>query len=163
MTEAEKVAKEFMDQVVSQSRANLKANGNNSSGQLSRSIKGVLKGTDIEFFMKFYGTGIDAGRRGTKSTRSRGTINKSIFNVNRPGRPPASAILQWIKIKPVEVSNKEPITSIAFKMAKSIGEKGWKANQFFSKPFTQDFEEFPDDYIEAYGIDIEIILEDIKI
>ena len=49
--------------------------------------------------------------------------------------------------------------SMSFLIQRSIFEKGIKPSLFFTKPFEQGFKKLPDELIEAYGLDVEELLE----
>jgi hypothetical protein len=49
--------------------------------------------------------------------------------------------------------------TIGFILQKSIYEKGIKASMFFTKPFEKAFDNLPSEVIEAFGLDIDDLLE----
>lgn len=153
---------DFADDVTVKAKANLKNRGKNSSGRLNKSLATKVvetsAGPDINFYMEDYGQGIDAGSSGKNKSRSRG---KSLFNVRRAGQPPVSDIRKWIAQKPVTQSgNKIPIRSLAYVIARKIGNDGYRGSHFFTDAFESEFKPFGDDLAKAIGEDVEDIIED---
>jgi hypothetical protein len=84
----------------------------------------------------------------------------------RPGAkpPPVDPIIQWMKIKPIRLRNKEGgfvkstesgIRSAAFLIARSIGKKGIVGIKYYTEALESVLEKRGPELLEAYGKEIE--------
>ena len=84
----------------------------------------------------------------------------------RPGAkpPPVDPIIQWMKIKPIRLRNKEGgfvkstesgIRSAAFLIARSIGKKGIVEIKYYTEALESVLEKRGPELLEAYGKEIE--------
>ena len=93
--ETQKYLEQIKDKIISESKRNLKARGQNVSKGLTNSIKGNIKenkrSIEINFDMKRYGVFQDRGVQGKES-------GKSFSNFRYTNKkPPMSVFLPWIK------------------------------------------------------------------
>ena len=122
------------------------------TGKLRESLDYDVKENpnSIEFSisMEDYGVGVDQGQKpGTKS---------SLFK-----------LANWVKYKPaklrdaqgkfVKMDNKK-IVNFAKYIQKKIEKYGTQPTNFLTEPFEAEFKKLPDELIEAYGLDVEELL-----
>tara|TARA_R100001460_G_scaffold5722_1_gene15602 strand:- start:1714 stop:2238 length:525 start_codon:yes stop_codon:yes gene_type:complete len=150
--------KEFEQKVVQAAKDNLTKQ--NTSGELSKSIKGDVKqmpnSIRVFFEMNEYGFYQDRGVKGTKS-------GKSLDNFAYTNKmPPPKAFDKWTVrkgIAPRDVKGKfQSRKGLNFAIAKSIFEKGIKPTMFFTKPFEKAYSQLPEELIDKYGLDMENLL-----
>lgn len=130
----------YSDDFIATYRGILEDN-NMSDGALYKNIKGRVKGLRVEISIEDYWKWLENGRAPGK-------------------RPPMSAIEKWIANKRItpfpDSSGKIPTDrSLAYIIARSIGENGLPARGFFSKANDQTFEEYREDITIAATQDIE--------
>ncbi len=149
---------EFEQKVVQAAKDNLTKQ--NTSGELSKSIKGDVKqmpnSIRVFFEMAEYGFYQDRGVKGTKG-------GKSLDNFAYTNKmPPPKAFDKWTVrkgIAPRDVKGKfQSRKGLNFAIARSIFEKGIKPTMFFTKPFEQAYKQLPEELIEKYGLDMENLL-----
>lgn len=162
----------FKDYVVQQSKSNLTRLKKNSSKNLYNSIKGEAKAMPNSFYLNFemepYGTFIDKGVNGKKTTYSTPYSYKTKM-------PPPSKLDKWIVRKGLAPRNKDgkftgrSINSVGFKksiqflIARKIFMYGIKPSLFFTKPFEKAYKNLPDQLVEKYGLDaLELFKHTIK-
>ena len=153
--------------VVQQSRSNLTKGGNNVTKQLYNSIKyeegKTNDGYSIKWIMDEYGSFLDQGVHGTKSSYV--TAKKSPFKYKESSslmglEYHTGIFAKWAKKKNIRLRDKKGkfkkgnYKSIGFVIARSIKEKGIKPSFFFTKAFDNAFERFPPLLIEAMTQDI---------
>ena len=106
---------------------------------------------------------VDEGVRGVGgfkgSGRARGQGSPFKYSSKMPPRKP---LMQWIKNKPLKGRDKKGrfITreSFAFLIQRSIFQRGLTRTQFFSKPFTEQFNKQTNNITEAFADDVELAL-----
>ena len=150
--------KEFEQKVVQAAKDNLSKQ--NTSGELSKSIKGDVKqmpnSIRVFFEMNEYGFYQDRGVKGTKG-------GKSLDNFAYTNKmPPPKAFDKWTVrkgIAPRDVKGKfQSRKGLNFAIARSIFEKGIKPTMFFTKPFEKAYNQLPQELIDKYGLDMENLL-----
>ena len=159
--------------VVQQSRTNLTKGKHNVTKDLYNSIKygeedknGVYS---IKWFMDEYGSYIDKGVHGTKSSYI--TAKDSPFRYKESssliGLEYHTGIFSnWAKKKNIRLRDekgkfkKGNYKSIGFILARSIKEKGIKPTFFFTKAFDNAYKRYPQLLTEAFAQDIIDILKD---
>jgi len=150
--------KEFEQKVVQAAKDNLTKQ--NTSGELSKSIKGDVKqmpnSIRVFFEMNEYGFYQDRGVKGTKG-------GKSLDNFAYTNKmPPPKAFDKWTVrkgIAPRDVKGKfQSRKGLNFAIARSIFEKGIKPTMFFTKPFEKAYNQLPQELIDKYGLDMENLL-----
>ncbi len=83
--------------------------------------------------------------------------------------PPTKAIMEWIRIKPLKLRNKQgqfikstesAIKSAAIAIAKSIGEKGIQGINYYTEAIEDTWPEYADKLIEGYikGVENRLLL-----
>jgi hypothetical protein len=154
----EKTMETFALNVRSSARANLSRH--NASKRLSNSIDFDLKvfpnSFAFEMFMEDYGEFLDKGVSGTKKK-----YNTPYSYTNK--MPPTSAFDKWAVRRGLAGRNEKgqflSRESLKFALAKSKFQKGQKPTHFFSDAIAKHFRDLPDDLIEAYGLDVEKLME----
>ena len=182
MNNRQQVLDRFVKHVVSQARKNL-SQENKASGRLYKSIKGEAKAfpnsIGVYFEMEEYGFYQDEGVRGkdpskvSKNAKIRtqqapnsrfkfgsgshsGTWNRFVENIEK-----------WAKKRNIRLRDekgkfkKGNYKTIANVIAKNIYARGLKPSFFFTKPFEAAFKNLPDNLVEAYGLDVENLFNDI--
>lgn len=174
--------KEVLDKygkyVVQQAKSNLtkdkdKYGGNKGGGTLYNSIEYKLDTEPsyflLDFLMEDYAPFVDKGVRGKTSTYpetaramskfqygsgtgKKGGLTNAIYN--------PSTKTGWLKKKKFQWKDKKTgrflsYETMSFLIARSIYNKGLKANLFFTKPFEKGLEKLGDDLFEAFALDIE--------
>lgn len=138
--------KDITDSFVNELKAKLESNGTNASGDLSKSIKGIVK--------------FD-GKYVTVSIR----LNeywKYIENGTKPHFPPVDAIKKWISVKPVLprplASGKLPTENqLAYLIGRKISRFGTKP-----KPFLNNTKEEFDLVGKVYNATLELITKQLE-
>lgn len=138
--------KDITDSFVNELKAKLESNGTNASGDLSKSIKGIVK--------------FD-GKYVTVSIR----LNeywKYIENGTKPHFPPVDAIRRWISVKPVLprplASGKLPTENqLAYLIGRKISRFGTKP-----KPFLNNTKEEFDLVGKVYNATLELITKQLE-
>lgn len=156
----------FVEYVVGKSKANLNRLKKNTTGNLNKSIKGYYKVSknsfQISFEMEDYGEFQDLGVQGTKSSRK---APNSPFKMGTGSAPKGmfkTAINAWVVRKGIAPRDKGKFTDrkqLNYLIRKSIYETGLRTTNFFTEPFETAFKRLPDEIIEAYGLDIESLLQ----
>lgn len=150
----------FKKFVIQQSRSRLTKGRKNVNKKLYNSIDGDVKvsanSISLSFFMEDYGVFQDKGVSGTKQK-----YNTPFSYTSK--RPPRKTLEKWISKRRFQFRDKKgkfmSYKSMSFLIQRSIFEKGIKPSLFFTKPFEQGFKKLPDELIEAYGLDVEELLE----
>ena len=158
--------------VVQQSKSNL-TKDKKGGGDLYNSVSYVIdKSQDdflLEFLMEDYGDFVDKGVKGKTSTYpetsaalskfqygsgtgKKGGLTKALYNPETKKG--------WIKKKKFQWKDKKTgrflsYESMSYLIARSIYNKGLKANLFFTKPFEAGLKRLPDDLSKAFVLDIE--------
>jgi len=158
--------------VVQQSKSNL-TKDKKGGGDLYNSVSYVIdKSQDdflLEFLMEDYGDFVDKGVKGKTSTYpetsaalskfqygsgtgKKGGLTKALYNPETKKG--------WIKKKKFQWRDKKTgrflsYESMSYLIARSIYNKGLKANLFFTKPFEAGLKRLPDDLSKAFVLDIE--------
>lgn len=150
----------FKKFVVQQSRSRLTKGRKNVNKKLYNSIDGDVKvsanSISLSFYMEDYGVFQDKGVSGTKQK-----YNTPFSYTSK--RPPRKTLEEWISKRRFQFRDNKgrfmSYKSMSFLIQRSIFEKGIKPSLFFTKPFEQGFKKLPDELIEAYGLDVEELLE----
>lgn len=150
----------FQKAVVKQSRSNLTRLKKNSSRALYESIKGTVKvnqnSFELDFEMLPYGQFQDKGVSGVKKKYDTPFSYKDKM-------PPVRVFDKWMIKKGIAPRNSkgqfQTRKSLSYAIARSIYMNGIKPSLFFTKPFEKEYKKLGDDLIEAYGLDLEGLLE----
>lgn len=161
---------EFFKAVKKQARQNLskgtklqrKKRPINNTKKLYNSIqykKLYEKSSGIAYglFMEDYGDYIDKGVKGTKSNYR---VNKNTPYSYKTKMPNPEWIEGWAKARNIRFRNaqgqftKGNYKQIGFVLARSIYEKGIRANNFFTIPFVNEFKKLPQDLQDIFSDDM---------
>ena len=162
MTETQKALIKFRDTIINEAKANLKSMGKDSSGKLSKSIKGQVKempnSISMYFQMEAYGFFQDKGVSGIKKK-----YNTEFSYTTK--MPPPSKLDKWIVRKGIAPRDKQgklmSRKGLQFAIARGIFINGIKPSLFFTKPFEKAFKKLPDALITKYGLDAEQLFDSI--
>jgi hypothetical protein len=177
-TNLKKILNDYGKYVVQQSKSNLtkdvnRFGGNKGGGPLYNSITYKVDTEPnfflLDFLMEDYGPFVDKGVRGKTSTYPetqralsqfrygsgtgpKGGLTNALYNANTK--------TGWIKNKKFQWRDKKTgrflsYESMSFLIARSIYNKGLKANMFFTKPFEKGLARLGDDLFKAFELDIE--------
>lgn len=168
----------FGNQLANDSKKELQRQGKNASNRLSKSLDykiNVSKNSfQFDFLMEDYGDFIDKGVKGiggvkadgTQWKKKRVTNNKYIYRspskTNSRGAFKLSLGGWTIKRGIAPRSKTGQFTSrkgLIFAVRKSIFHTGLETTNFYSKPFEKAFRTFPDEFVEAYGLEVDSLLE----
>ena len=167
---------EFFKAIQKQARQNLskgtklqrKKRPINNTKRLYNSIKyekvsETDAGIAYGLFMEAYGDFIDKGVKGTKSNYR---VNKNTPFKFTTKPPPSNAIGAWAKAKKIRFRDtkgryaKGNYKQIGYVLARSIYEKGIRANNFFTIPFVNEFKKLPQDLQNIFSDDLVIEMID---
>ena len=158
--------------VVQQAKSNLTKDkdaygGNKGGGPLYNSIEYKLDREPnfflLDFLMEDYAPFVDKGVRGKTSTYPETASAMSKFQYGSGTGPKGGltkGVNKWIKQKKFQWRDKKTgrflsYESMSFLIARSIYNKGLKANMFFTKPFERGLKRLGDDLFAAFELDIE--------
>ena len=156
----------FKKYVIQQSRSNLTKGGKNVEKKLYNSIGGESISSKnsmrLAFEMEDYGTFQDLGVKGKRSSgKAPNSPYKFGSGTGKKGGL-TEGINKWVRARRFQFRDKKgqflSFESTAFLITRSIYNKGIKPSFFFTKPFEKAFERLPDDIIEAYGLDVESLI-----
>jgi hypothetical protein len=156
----------FKKYVIQQSRSNLTKGGKNVEKRLYNSIGGESISSKnsmrLAFEMEDYGTFQDLGVKGKRSSaKAPNSPYKFGSGTGKKGGL-TEGINKWVRARRFQFRDKKgrftSFESTAFLITRSIYNKGIKPSFFFTKPFEKAFERLPDDIIEAYGLDVESLI-----
>ena len=175
--EVEKELSRFGKYIVKQARTKLTKSGTRTSGDLYNSIRfdsqAFPNSFSLSFSMSDYGTFVDKGVRGNKSS-SKGNrqsqspyrfgTNSSLVGKSKGGM--SGIMAKWAKKKGIQWKDKSTgrfmsHKSMGYLIARSIYNKGLKPTLFFTKPFEDAFKRMPDDLVEKFGLDVDKFLEQV--
>ena len=168
----EEVLTKYGKYVVQQSRSNLtrdKKGGGDLYNSVAYTIDKSQEDFLLDFLMEDYGAFVDRGVKGKTSTYpetsaalskfqygsgtgKKGGLTKALYNPETKNG--------WIKKKKFQWKDKKTgrfmsYESMSYLIARSIYNKGLKANLFFTKPFEAGINKLPEDLIMAYSLDID--------
>lgn len=161
----EDVLTKYGKYVVQQSRSNL-TRDEKGGGPLYNSVAySIEKSQDdflLDFLMEDYGKFVDKGVKGKTSTYPETSAALSKFQYGSgTGKKGGltKGIAKWVRKKKFQFRDKQgrfmSYDSMTYLIARSIYNKGLKANLFFTKPFEAGLRKFPEDLIMAYSLDID--------
>tara|TARA_R110001592_G_scaffold179171_2_gene420609 strand:- start:1024 stop:1575 length:552 start_codon:yes stop_codon:yes gene_type:complete len=158
--------------VIQQAKSNLtkdvnKFGSNKGGGALYNSLEFKVD-TEVDLFlinflMEDYGQFVDKGVRGKTSTYSETNAALSQFQYGS-GTGKKGGLTQgintWLKQKKFQWKDKKTgrflsYKTMSFLIARSIYNKGLKANLFFTKPFEKGLEKLGEQIFEAFQLDVE--------
>jgi len=167
----EETLNKFAEYVVSSAKTNLtkdvnKYGKNKGGGNLYNSIKYDL-GIEpniflVDFLMEDYGIFVDKGVKGKTSTYPETQAALSQFQYGSGTGSKGgltNGINKWLKKERFQWRNDlgqfMSYESMAYLIARSIYNKGLKANLFFTKPFEQALKNLPVQLSDSFALDIE--------
>ena len=157
----EKALEEYIDIVIASARKNLKTQGKNASGSLSKSLKNTgVKFTDngIEggIEMNQYGEFIDKGVSGIKKKYATPYSYKKKM-------PPPSMLDKWTVRRGIAPRDEKgkflPRKSVLFLIARGIYRNGIKPSLFLTKPFEKMRKDLPVKLVTAFREDAKVELK----
>jgi hypothetical protein len=148
--------------IVQQSRSNLTKAGKKDKGNLYKSISYEAKENknsfELTFFMEPYGTFVDKGVKGVKSSsKAPNSPYKFGTGSGREGGL-TEGINGWVKRKRFQFKDLS-YEETAFIVRRSIWFTGLKTTNFFERPFELAFKKLPDELVKAYGLTIDNLLK----
>ncbi len=174
MSDLQQQLDKFGRNVVKFSRSNLTRQKKNVDKKLYNSLGYNLKvhkgGFTFSFDMEAYGQYQDAGVNG-KSGKILKNWNKSVFlrgSGYKSKMPPFDPLYKWVKKRRLNLRDSKGRFSkggqktLAFLIQKKIYKDGIQPSLFFSKPFNAAYKSLPNELIEAYGIDIDKLIQNSK-
>ena len=147
------VLEQYAKYVIQQAKTNLTKNkkgGGNLYNSLSYDILVNNEDFLVNFLMEDYGQFVDKGVKGKTSTypETQAALYNSKTNTG------------WLKKKRFQWKDKKTgrfmsYESMAYIIARSIYNKGLKANLFFTRPFEKGLEKLPQDLYKAFVTDVD--------
>ena len=164
----EKAFNDFGKHVVKQSRTNLSKKKKKDRGNLYKSISYDLKVSkrsfELSFSMEDYGTFVDKGVKGVKSSaKAPNSPYKFGTGTGRKGGL-TDGINGWVQRKRFQFRDNKTGKFMSYKQTsflvmRSIWNKGLETTNFFERSFELAFKRLPDDLVEAYGLTIDNLLK----
>ena len=161
----DEIVTKYAKYVVQQSKSNLtkdKKGGGDLYNSVSYKIEKSQDDFLLDFLMEDYGAFVDRGVKGKTSTYPETSAALSKFQYGSGTGPKGGltkGINSWLKKKRFQFRDKQgrfmSYESMTYLIARSIYNKGLKANLFFTKPFEAGLKRLPDDLIKGFALDIE--------
>jgi len=161
----DEIVTKYAKYVVQQSKSNLtkdKKGGGDLYNSVSYKIEKSQDDFLLDFLMEDYGAFVDRGVKGKTSTYPQTSAALSKFQYGSGTGPKGGltkGINAWLKKKRFQFRDKQgrfmSYDSMTYLIARSIYNKGLKANLFFTKPFEAGLKRLPDDLIKGFALDIE--------
>jgi len=156
------MAKRFVELMQSDYRMKRKVGRNYTNAVASGTLE-----KSLAYRLKIKGKSIDI------SIYAKGKASQYFLareNGRRPGKqPPVSAILEWMRIKPIRLRDKESgkikksteslKKQVAFLIARKIGRDGIKGWHAFDYAMENIWDEYEAKVVEAYGKDFNAVIE----
>ena len=131
-----KILEQYKDTIVTKLKSRIISDGKVATGNLEKSITGIVEGTSISIFASEYWYVVNYGRKpGSK-------------------RPPIRPIIEWMKIKGIQESTPKKTKSLAWVIAKKIGDEGIQGTNFFWETINSIVPSITKDIEESYLKDI---------
>jgi hypothetical protein len=164
----EKALNDFGKHVVKQSRTNLSKKKKKDRGNLYKSISYDLKVSkrsfELSFSMEDYGTFVDKGVKGVKSSaKAPNSPYKFGTGTGRKGGL-TDGINGWVQRKRFQFRDNKTGKFMSYKQTsflvmRSIWNKGLETTNFFERSFELAFKRLPDEIVENYGLTIDNLLK----
>lgn len=146
----------FAKKVVEDSRRNLKTQGLNTTGRLSKALGWDFKENKNSFQFDFkpgYAAYVDKGVSGVKQVRN----NTPYSYTNK--KPPISAFDKWAVKKLKNIPRKDGKftnrRALKFALQNHVFNYGIKQSLFFTRPFKKHFGELEEDLLKAFRLDLD--------
>jgi hypothetical protein len=131
-----KILEQYKDTIVTKLKGRIISDGKVATGDLEKSITGIVEGTSISIFASEYWYVVNYGRKpGSK-------------------RPPIRPIIEWMKIKNIKESTPKKTKSLAWVISKKIGDEGIQGTNFFWETINSIVPSITKDIEESYLKDI---------
>ena len=159
------VLEEYAKYVIQQAKSNLtkdKKGGGNLYNSLNYDI--LIQNEDflVDFLMEDYGQFVDKGVKGKTSTypETQAALSKFQYGSGTGKKGGLTkGIRQWVGKKKFQFRDKQgkfmSYESMTYIIARSIYNKGLKANLFFTSPFEKGLERLPQELYEAFVTDVD--------
>lgn len=161
----------FATNVVDKAKSNL-IKEDKGGGALEESLSykvNVSKNSfQVDIYAEDYWKYVDAGVKGVGGSKANGdnwkvkrvTNNKFKY---KDKMPPTKVFNGWSIKKGIAPRNKKgqftTRKGLMFALAKSVYHTGIKTTDFLTKPFDDEFKNFPDEVVEIYGLTVENLLK----
>ena len=130
------ILEKYKDTIVAQLKNRISSDGKIATGDLQKSISGIVEGQSISIFASEYWYVVNYGRKpGSKM-------------------PPIRPILEWMKVKGITESTTKKTKSLAWVIAKKIGDEGIPGTNFFWETINSIVPLITKDIEESYLKDI---------
>ena len=161
----DEVLNAYAEYVVDSAKKNL-VDERKSLGDLYKSVSYKYEKSQdlflLDFLMEDYGVFVDKGVKGKTSTYPETAASLSQFQYgsgNFPKGGLTEGINEWMKKKRFQWRDKRgrfmSYESMSYIIARSIYNKGLKANLFFTTPFELGLQNLPKQLTDAFSLDIE--------
>ena len=161
----DEVLNAYAEYVVDSAKKNL-VDERKSLGDLYKSVSYKYEKSQdlflLDFLMEDYGTFVDKGVRGKKSTYPETAASLSQFQYgsgNFPKYGLRDGIKGWLEKKRFQWRDKKgkfmSYDTMTYLISRSIYNKGLKANLFFTTPFELGLQNLPKQLTDAFSLDIE--------
>ena len=161
----DEVLNAYAEYVVDSAKKNL-VDERKSLGDLYKSVSYKYEKSQnlflLDFLMEDYGTFVDKGVRGKTSTYPETSAALSQFQYgsgNFPKGGLTEGIKGWLEKKRFQWRDKKgkfmSYDTMTYLIARSIYNKGLKANLFFTTPFELGLQNLPKQLTDAFSLDIE--------
>ena len=132
-----KILEKYKNTIVAELKNRIGSDGKIATGDLQKSINGIVEGQSISIFASEYWYVVNYGR----------TPGKKI--------PPIRPIMEWMKVKGIEGATTKQTKSIAWVIAKKIGDEGIPGTNFFWETINSIVPLITKDIEESYLKDLE--------
>ncbi len=165
----EKALDDFGKFIVQQAKSNLSKKKHRDTGKLHGSLKYRTKKSknsiELSIFMEDYGTFLDKGVRGFRSSaRAPKSPYRFGTGTGKTGGL-TKGIDRWVARKRFQFRDKKgrflSYEQTAFTIRNSIWNKGLRATEFYSRPLELAFKKLPKTIVKAYGLDLDRLLDDV--
>lgn len=130
------ILEKYKDTIVAQLKNRISSDGKIATGDLQKSISGIIEGNSISIYASEYWYVVNYGRKpGSKM-------------------PPIRPILEWMKVKGITESTTKKTKSLAWVIAKKIGDEGIPGTNFFWETINSIVPLITKDIEESYLKDI---------
>ena len=130
------ILEKYKDTIVAQLKNRIASDGKIATGDLQKSISGIIEGNSISIYASEYWYVVNYGRKpGSKM-------------------PPIRPILEWMKVKGITESTTKKTKSLAWVIAKKIGDEGIPGTNFFWETINSIVPLITKDIEESYLKDI---------
>ena len=159
---------DFGKYVVQQSRSNLSKQDKNVSKKLYNSISYETKvnknSFELTINMVDYGKFIDKGVKGVNSSAKAPTSPFKYGSGTGKKGGLTSGINGWVRARRFQFKDRKSgkfmsYDSTAFLIRRSIWFTGIKTTNFLTTPFERAFKRLPEDIVEAYGLELDSLME----